>query len=105
MNHREFIAQARISVAALGVNYFPEKKTNPDGVALQGTNPGGNHMGNWFACIRDRRQPNANVEIGYLAAVACHMSNLAYKERCRVYAGRSYGGKAGSVDVGITARQ
>ncbi len=67
-----------------GVNYYPQKLNNPHGVALQGTNPGGNHMANWFACIRDRKQPNGNVEIGYLSAVACHMSNLAYKQKRRV---------------------
>ena len=67
-----------------GVNYYPQKMNNPNGVALQGTNPGGNHMANWFDCIRDRKQPNGNVEIGYLAAVACHMANLAYKQKRRI---------------------
>jgi predicted dehydrogenase len=66
------------------VNYYPEKTNNPEGVALKGENPGVNHMGNWMACIRDRKQPNGTVEIGYLAAVACHMSNLAYKQKCRI---------------------
>jgi hypothetical protein len=41
-------------------------------------------MANWMACIRDRSQPNGTVEIGYLSAVACHMSNLAYKQKRRV---------------------
>jgi hypothetical protein len=67
-----------------GTKYFPEKKTNPNGVALKGSNPGGNYMGDWFAHVRDCRQPNTNVEIGYLAAMACHMSNLEYKEKCRI---------------------
>ncbi len=66
------------------INYYPEKMNNPGGVRLKGKNPGVNHMGNWLACIRDRRQPNGTVEIGYLAAVACHMSNLAYKQKRRV---------------------
>jgi predicted dehydrogenase len=66
------------------VFYYPEKINNPHGVELQGKNPGVNHMANWMSCIRDRKQPNGTVEIAYLAAVACHMSNLAYKQKRRV---------------------
>lgn len=67
-----------------GINYYPEKINNPDGVAASGANRGVNHMANWMACIRDRRQPNATVEIGYLSAIAAHMSNLAYLQKRRV---------------------
>jgi len=35
-------------------------------------------------CIRDRKQPNGTVEIEYLSAIDCHMSNLAYKRQRRV---------------------
>lgn len=66
------------------VNYYPEKTNNPDGVAIKGETFGVNHMENWIACMRDRRQPNGTVEIGYLAAVACHMANLAYKQKRRI---------------------
>ena len=70
---------------ALGpIHFYPEKINNPHGVVLEGKNPGENHMGNWMSCIRSRKQPNGTVEIGYLAAVACHMSNLAYKQKRRV---------------------
>ncbi|WP_348266116.1 Gfo/Idh/MocA family oxidoreductase [Edaphobacter paludis] len=65
-------------------NYYPEKLNNPNGVPLKGENPGVDHMANWMDCIRNRAQPNATVEIGYLSAVACHMSNLAYKQKRRV---------------------
>lgn len=67
-----------------GINYYPEKINNPDGVAASGASRGVNHMANWMACIRDRRQPNATVEIGYLSAIAAHMSNLAYLQKRRV---------------------
>jgi predicted dehydrogenase len=66
------------------INFFPEKINNPSGVPIQGKNPGVNHMANWMDCIRDRKQPNGTVEIGYLSAVACHMANLAYKQKRRV---------------------
>ncbi len=66
------------------VNYYPEPVNNPGGKPVKGTNRGVDHMANWFACIRDRKQPNATVEIGYLSAVAVHMSNLAYRRKGRV---------------------
>ena len=66
------------------VDYYPEKINNPDGVAIKGETIGENHMGNWMDCIRSRKQPNGTVEIGYKAAIACHMSNLAYKQQRRV---------------------
>jgi predicted dehydrogenase len=66
------------------VHYYPEKRTNPQGVAIDGTNPGIDHMADWCACIRDRNQPYASVEIGYLGAIAAHMSNLAYRQKRRI---------------------
>ena len=66
------------------IRYYPEKINNPSGTPIEGQNPGVNHMANWFACIRDRKQPNATVEIGYLSAIAAHMSNLAYLHRRRI---------------------
>jgi predicted dehydrogenase len=66
------------------IHFYPEKRNNPHGVVLKGENLGVNHMGNWMDCIRDRKQPNGTVEIGYLAAVACHMANLAYKQKSRI---------------------
>jgi predicted dehydrogenase len=66
------------------VKFSPEPTNNPKGVSLVGKNPGTNHMGNWIDCIRSRKQPNGTVEVGYLSAVACHMANLAYKQKRRV---------------------
>jgi predicted dehydrogenase len=66
------------------VNYYPEKTNNPDGVTIKGETIGVNHMTNWLECMRDRKQPNGTAEIGYRAAVACHMADLAYKQKRRV---------------------
>ncbi len=65
------------------INYYPEKINNPQGAAIQGHTRGVDHMANWMACIRDRKQPNASVEIGYLSAIPAHMANLAYKQKRR----------------------
>lgn len=66
------------------ITYMPEKVNNPDGAAEKGESKDTNHMANWFACIRDRKQPNAPVEIGYKSAIAVHMSNLAYHRKRRI---------------------
>jgi hypothetical protein len=41
-------------------------------------------MGNWLNSIRTRREPNANVVDGHYSAMACHLGNLAYREKGRV---------------------
>ena len=64
--------------------YFPEKTNRRDGAALTGKTKDQNHMANWIDCIRNRKTPNASVEIGYRSAVAAHMANLAYREKKRV---------------------
>jgi predicted dehydrogenase len=66
------------------ITYMPEKINNPDGSAEKGESTDTDHMANWFECIRDRKQPNASVEIGYKSAIAAHMSNLAYREKRRI---------------------
>lgn len=42
------------------------------------------HMANFLECVRSRKEPNANVVDGHYAAMACHVGNIAYKERKRV---------------------
>jgi predicted dehydrogenase len=67
------------------VDYYPEKVNRPSGSVLHGESKGVDHMQNWVDCIRSRKkETNAPVEIGYLSAVAAHMSNLAYREKRRI---------------------
>lgn len=42
------------------------------------------HMGNWLDCIRSRQKPNADVVEGHYSAMACHIGNIAYREKARV---------------------
>ncbi len=48
------------------------------------------HMKNWFECIRTRKEPNATVEQGHYAAMACHIGNLAYAAKTRVAWNRAW---------------
>ncbi len=35
-----------------------------------------NHMQNWFDCIKSRKRPMADVEIGHRSAILCHLGNI-----------------------------
>src|SRR5579859_1703679 len=64
--------------------YWPEAVNNTKVSSLTSSTPDQNHMANWIDCIRNRKTPNASVEIGYRSAVAAHMANQAYREKRRV---------------------
>jgi predicted dehydrogenase len=64
--------------------YFPEPVNRKDGAAMTSETKDQNHMANWIDCIRNRKTPNAPVEIGYRSAVAAHMANMAYRQKQRV---------------------
>jgi len=46
----------------------------PDAVRLEASD---NHVQNWLECIRSRRKPVADVEIGHRSATLCHLGNIA----------------------------
>ena len=43
------------------------------------------HFRNFFEAIKSRQQPIENVDFGCGTAVACHMANISYKEKKRVF--------------------
>ena len=52
----------------------------PDGaVALQVKDSGGSHEGNFLECVKSRKLPNADVEIGRQTTMLCHLGNISYK--------------------------
>lgn len=38
---------------------------------------GDNHVENWIECIKTRKRPNADVEIGHRSATIAHLGNIA----------------------------
>jgi hypothetical protein len=38
-----------------------------------------NHHANWFECIRTRRQPSCDEEVGHRSASLGHLTIIAYK--------------------------
>jgi hypothetical protein len=37
------------------------------------------HQDNFLDCIRTRKKPNADVQIGHHSVLLCHMANIAYR--------------------------
>ncbi len=46
-------------------------------VVASGKSAGGSHTGNFLECIKTRRRPNADVEIGRLSTTICHLGNIS----------------------------
>jgi predicted dehydrogenase len=40
---------------------------------------GGSHEGNFLDCIKSRKTPNSDIEIGRLSTTLCHLANISYK--------------------------
>ena len=52
------------------------------------------HVKNWLDCIRSRTEPNCPVEKGRMAAIYCHLGNIALRSNSRLQwndAGRNFG--------------
>ncbi len=71
----------RLSIFRYGYRFLPAERNAPEI-----TSPGSKeqHVANWLDCIRTRKQPNANVVDGHYGAMACHIGNLAYREKIRI---------------------
>ena len=51
--------------------YAQKGEIGPSGKAS-----GGSHTENFLECIKSRRQPNADVELGRLSTTICHLGNI-----------------------------
>jgi predicted dehydrogenase len=69
----------KIEVSRSDLKTFPGEimrtPIGPDEVHLYYSN---NHFQNWLDCIRTRRRPICDVEIGARSVTVCHLGNLAY---------------------------
>jgi predicted dehydrogenase len=60
----------------------PQRKKETLSQRAEGTE---DHFRNFFECIKTRKQPVEHVEFGCGTAVACHMANISYREKKRVF--------------------
>jgi hypothetical protein len=70
----------RLHVFRGGYRFLPKGTRD---LKAQITAPGvkDTHMRNWLDSIRSRKDPNATVEQGHYGAMACHMANIAWREK------------------------
>lgn len=57
-------------------------RTEPDeevaeNAVREGRGRGGDHIQNWYDCIKSRERPRADVEAGHRSATVCHLVNIA----------------------------
>jgi predicted dehydrogenase len=66
-----------------GYTLFPEEdRAHPKVVPGQGMDfP---HKRNFLDCVRTRRRPNSDVELGHLGSIPGHLGNIAYRVGARV---------------------
>ncbi|MBI3682955.1 MAG: Gfo/Idh/MocA family oxidoreductase [Acidobacteria bacterium] len=72
----------RLSIFRSGYRFLPAGEKEAEITA--GPSPEAAHMANWLECMRSRKQPNANAVDGHYAAMACHIGNIAYREKTRI---------------------
>jgi predicted dehydrogenase len=55
---------------------------NPDHKEIAncpGRHPHHPHVDNFFDCVVSRKKPNADIEVGHLSTVLCHLGNISYR--------------------------
>jgi predicted dehydrogenase len=71
----------RLNIFRWGYRFLPaEKGAQPE---TAGPTPE-LHVANWLECVRSRRKPNCDEIAGHYSAMACHISNISYREKRRV---------------------
>ncbi|HEV2350889.1 MAG TPA: Gfo/Idh/MocA family oxidoreductase [Terriglobia bacterium] len=83
-------------------NHQPHRKKQDFQQNAEGTE---DHFRNFFECMKSRQQPIENVEFGCGTAVACHMANISYREKQRVFwdaQNAKLTGDHGPVDVNLS---
>lgn len=76
--------EGRLHISRAGYEYVPKDKA----AEVIRQKQGGKdelHVGNWLDCIRSRKEPNATVVHGHYGSMACHMANLADRQKVRVH--------------------
>jgi predicted dehydrogenase len=51
--------------------------SNKGGLDVEVEASGGSHVDNFLECMRSRKEPNADIELGRLSTTICHLGNIA----------------------------
>ena len=74
----------RLSIFRGHLRFIPSPENEAVGEITGKGAPEHVHMLYWLDAIRTRRTPNANVVDGHYSSMACHIGNLAYREKRQV---------------------
>jgi predicted dehydrogenase len=78
-----FGSGGRLSIFRRGYEFLPaESNANLGEIRAPGS-PETSHMANWLECMRTRKRPNCDEVEGHYSSVACHLVNIAYREKRR----------------------
>ncbi|MHB8614405.1 MAG: hypothetical protein ACYDAL_18600, partial [Candidatus Dormibacteraceae bacterium] len=70
--------KASLWINRLGYTIFPEnERRDPHRVPDRGLDLP--HKRNFLECVRSRKRPNADVELGHLGSIPGHLGNIAYR--------------------------
>ncbi len=72
-----------LNIFRYGYMFQPKEKGAPV-MEVKGVDADGPHLDNFLQCMRDRKQPNADVVYSHYVAAICHMGNLAHFKRKRI---------------------
>jgi hypothetical protein len=72
----------RLNIFRWGYKFVPSKANAQLGEISCGSTED-YHMANWLDCLRTRKQPNADVVAGHYSSTACHLGNIASRQRSR----------------------
>jgi len=74
----------RLSIFRDQYTFTPAEKNKKLGV-IEGSEPSETaHLTNWLECIRTRKTPNADAVAGHYSSMACHIVNMAYRQKVPV---------------------
>jgi predicted dehydrogenase len=63
----------------IGYEIYPELKSTLDRKQMNTTDATKLHAANFIDCVRSRKPPNAEVEIGHRSTTVAHLGNIAFK--------------------------
>jgi len=73
----------RLSIFRRGYEFLPADSNANLGEIRAPGSPETSHMANWLECMRTRKRPNCDEVEGHYSSVACHLVNIAYREKRR----------------------
>ena len=71
--------KGRSSPIASAMSFSLAAEYGTTGKSVQGADRTDLHVANFIDCVRSRKRPVADVEIGHKTAITCHLGNISYR--------------------------